>query len=133
MKTLSLPTLAFAVLGISPQASALNLCWTDALLTSDQAWGRQQWARRCAQENPYGNPTGRDSRFWPQVFTAQADEYASYGVYIYPVYWDTTTQQPWLGPGAAGSPTGGYTGAQIASLPCTLKPVFVLADGICEP
>ena len=66
------------------------------------------------------------------MFNIQVEEIASYGGYAYPVYWDPTTNQPWVGPGAAGSPTASYPGAQIASLPCTIKPAHVYADGLCE-
>ena len=133
MKHLSPTVVALAVLGVSSQALAQNRCQVDFLLTNDQAWGRLQWARRCAQENPYGYSTGRDPRFWYAGFNAEANEAESWGVYVYPVYWDSTTNQPWLGPGAAGSPTAGYTGAQIANLSCTSKPPLVYNDGLCVP
>ena len=131
MKKLSLPALAFAVLGISSQASALDRCMTDAVVTISQGLGRQRWAKRCALENPYALSTVRDMRFWHSSFATQVSNYADLGIQVYPVYWDPTTNQPWLGPGAAGTSTSVFPGAQIASLPCTIKPEHVFMDGLC--
>ena len=137
MKKLSLSALVSVVLGISSQASAAwapsgYRCSFDSL-SNDQGWGRQQWAKRCTQQNPYSHPSTRDSRFWHSAYTPEANDYALVDLFPYPVYTDPSTYEAWRGPGAAGSPTAGYTGAQIAALPCTIKPAQIFMDGICEP
>lgn len=125
MRKLSLPALTFVVLGIATQASAAwssssYRCVFDSV-SNDQAWGRQQWAQRCGHLRGFGHSS------------AEADDSAMVELFLYPVYTDPMTFEAWRGPGAAGSPTASYTGAQIASLPCTFKPAHIFADGLCEP
>jgi hypothetical protein len=134
-KHLALPALTL-LLGLSAQAASwapiLNRCMFDSI-NQDQARGRQLWAKKWAQVNPYAYPSTRDSRFWSPVFTAEAEDYAAYGVYIYPVYTDPVDYSAFLGPGAKGTWNAYYTGDQISALSYIYKPAPVFNDGVCEP
>ncbi|MBU8898130.1 hypothetical protein KRR26_21155 [Corallococcus sp. M34] len=105
-------------------------------LNIDQGNGRQKWAKRWQQGNPYGLTQwgGLDMRFWDSAFSMEANNAALAGTWLYPVYVDpNNTYAPWPGPGAPGSATAGYSGAQIQNLAGTYKPVAVQMDALCEP
>ena len=108
-------------------------------LSSDQAYGRQKWAKRWQQGNPYGATQwgGLDMRFWHSSYSLEANEAAAATtpVWLYPIYVDPNNMYaPWQGPGAYGSPTGTYTGAQIQyDVAGTYKPAAIQMDGLCEP
>jgi hypothetical protein len=108
---------------------------TQDQLTSDQGRGRQKWAQRWANNDPYSISASRDQRFWVSEHTAYAvTAYEDYGMWLYPVYVNPDNYyEPYPGPGAPTSSTAGYTGDQIFNLGYTYKPVSVLVDGICEP
>jgi hypothetical protein len=108
---------------------------TQDQLTNDQGRGRQKWAQRWANNDPYNISATRDQRYWISEYTGYAlTAYESYNMWLYPVYVDPDNYYtPYLGPGAPGSLTAGYTGDQIYASSYTLKPVQVLVDGICEP
>ncbi|RKG94473.1 hypothetical protein D7V97_38825 [Corallococcus sp. CA053C] len=106
-------------------------------LGPDQAYGRQKWAKRWQQGNPYGATQwgGLDMRFWNSSFSLEANNASLAGTWLYPVYVDPNNMYaPWPGPGAPGSATAGYTGAQIQyDIPGTYKPASVQMDALCEP
>jgi hypothetical protein len=108
---------------------------TQDQLNSDQGEGRQKWAQRWANNDPYNISATRDQRFWLSEYTTYSTTaFVDYGMWLYPVYVDPDNYYvPYLGPGAPNSPTAGYTGSQILNASYTLKPVQVLVDGICEP
>jgi hypothetical protein len=103
-------------------------------LNNDQGRGRQLWAKRWANNDPYDISTTRDQRFWLTSYSPDASvAYDSYGMWLYPVYVDPSTYTPFLGPGAPNSSTAGYTGDQIYALSYVYKPVDMMVDGMCEP
>ncbi|WNG20725.1 Hint domain-containing protein [Cystobacter fuscus] len=127
-------------LGLATQASAgwapsNYRCAFDQITNADQSRGRQQWAKKWADADPYNISATKDQRFWASVFNQDAlDSLNNYGTYLYPVYVDPNQgYDPVMGPGAAGSATASLTGDQISNLPYTEKPVQVLMDGVCEP
>ncbi|WP_141593358.1 Hint domain-containing protein [Myxococcus sp. AB056] len=138
MKKTFLPTLAVAF-GIATQATAAWVpshyrCAFDQL-TSDQARGRQSWAKRWADADPYNISTGKDQRFWATVYNQDAQDALNlYNTHVYPVYVDPNTgYEPWRGPGALGTDTAALTGNQIDALNHLVKPVHIVMDGVCEP
>ncbi|MBJ6761648.1 hypothetical protein JGU66_12805 [Myxococcaceae bacterium JPH2] len=138
MHKLSLPTLVVA-LGLAAPAMAAwapsyYRCTFDQL-TSDQAKGRQQWAKKWADADPYNISTGKDQRFWATVYDTDArDALNAYNTWLYPVFVDPNNNyEPWKGPGAPGTTTAGFTGDQIFALGFNSKPVQILMDGVCEP
>jgi hypothetical protein len=135
-KHLAIPALTL-LLGLSAQATT----WSPSMyrcsfdwVNQDQARGRQYWAKKWAQINPYAYPSTRDSRFWSPIFTMDANEaYEVYGIYIYPVYTDPVDFSIFLGPGAKGTWNASYTGDQLSALSYIYKPAPILNDGVCEP
>ncbi|MFP2907253.1 hypothetical protein ACLESD_19835 [Pyxidicoccus sp. 3LFB2] len=138
MKKLSLPTLA-VVLGFATQATAAwapshYRCAFDQIVDPDQARGRQQWAKKWADADPYNLSPGKDQKFWAGVFDQDADTARGYNIWLYPVYVDPNQfYDPWIGPGGAGTATSGLTGDQLLNLAHTEKPAHILMDGVCEP
>ncbi|NVJ10531.1 hypothetical protein HUW63_35660 [Myxococcus sp. AM001] len=134
-----------AVMGsLTMSSSAMAVIWapneyrcTFDQLTANQAEGRQKWAKRYQQQNPYGVTTwgGLDHRYWHSMFSAEAYEAMSQGYWLYPVYVDPNNMYaPWKGPGAYGTATASYTGTQIqTSVPYNFKPAHIQMDGMCEP
>ncbi|WNG20721.1 hypothetical protein [Cystobacter fuscus] len=108
---------------------------TQDQLNPDQGRGRQKWAQRWANNDPYNISASRDQRFWLSEHTEYAiTAYESYSMWLYPVYVNPDNYyEPYPGPGAPSSSTAGYTGDQIFNLSYIYKPVSVVVDGICEP
>ncbi|QRN93894.1 hypothetical protein JRI60_32670 [Archangium violaceum] len=138
-KSLSLCAVTMT-LGLATQASAAwapssYRCAFDQITNQDQARGRQQWAKKWADADPYNISANKDQRFWAAMFNQDAlDSLNNYQTWLYPVYVDPNQgYDPVMGPGAAGSDTAGLTGDQIFNLDYTIKPVQVLMDGVCEP
>ncbi|WP_171444775.1 Hint domain-containing protein [Myxococcus xanthus] len=115
----------------------VNYRCSNDLVNADQAEGRQKWAKRYQQQNPYGATAwgGLDMRFWNSSYSMEAFNAAAAGYWLYPVYVDPNNMySPWKGPGASGTPTASYTGAQIQNnVPYTFKPAHIQMDGLCEP
>ncbi|SDE62561.1 Hint domain-containing protein [Myxococcus virescens] len=115
----------------------VNYRCSNDLVNADQAEGRQKWAKRYQQQNPYGATAwgGLDMRFWNSSYSMEAFNAAAAGYWLYPVYVDPNNMYaPWKGPGASGTPTASYTGAQIQNnVPYTFKPAHIQMDGLCEP
>ncbi|MBJ6761643.1 hypothetical protein JGU66_12780 [Myxococcaceae bacterium JPH2] len=108
-------------------------------LNSDQAYGRQRWAKRWQQQNPYATTQwgGLDMRYWHSSYSTEANDAAALAtpIWLYPIYVDPANMySPWKGPGAYGSTTATLTGAQIQTdIPYTFKPAGIQMDGLCEP
>lgn len=104
-------------------------------LDATRAEGRQKWAMRGANLNPYNRPGGRDGRFWANIYTDEARRAKDqYGTWLYPVYVDPDdSYQPWKGPGAPGTASQSSSAIEIENLDPKLKSVQILQDGICEP
>jgi hypothetical protein len=128
-------TLGFAMQASAAWAPSNYRCAFDQITNQDQSRGRQQWAKKWSDADPYNISANKDQRFWAAVFNQDAvDSFNNYGTWLYPVYVDPNQgYDPVMGPGAAGSDTAQLTGDQIFNLPHTQKPVQVLMDGVCEP
>lgn len=153
MKKTTPQFLAFtAILGLSTQAAAWWVpsdyrCTFDQITSSDQSRGRQRWAQTQAQMNKYQykNKDGvlqpRDIRFWSSMYSTETTEAYEYNqTYLYPVYTNPDTYEPWIGPGAYNTPvyyngvsTQFMTGTELSLLPHTVKPERMMHDGVCEP
>jgi len=138
MKKLTL----FAAVGLSFYASPALATWAPShyrcsfdQLDATRGEGRQKWAMKSADANPYNRPGPRDNRFWANIYTEEARTAKdNYGTWLYPVYVDPDNgYEPWKGPGAPGSPYAGASASQIESLDPKLKAVQIIQDGICEP
>ncbi|WNZ64076.1 Hint domain-containing protein [Myxococcus sp. MxC21-1] len=134
----------FAVISSLTMSSSAFAAWapneyrcTFDQLTADQAEGRQRWAKRWQQQNPYNITTwgGLDHNYWHSSYTLEANQAVALGYWLYPVYVDPDNMYtPWKGPGAYGTATASYTGSQIqTSVPYTFKPANIQMDGVCEP
>jgi hypothetical protein len=128
-------TLGFATQASAAWAPSNYRCAFDQITNQDQARGRQLWAKKWADADPYNISANKDQRFWASMFSQDAlDSYNNYQTWLYPVYVDPNQgYDPVMGPGGAGSATSTLTGDQILNLDYTFKPVQVLMDGVCEP